>query len=1086
MINPGPHLILMLLLSASCGGGGGGSSSGNESTGVTPPSNAQPYFFSSSSASSTSFSVVENNASAATIEVDDADSGDSLSLSIEGGDDAAAFQFDACNASRCTSNTLLFKEAPDFETPNDVSEDNVYEVTLGVFDGTLKVTQEVSITVTNAVEGRVVDAPISGASLCLDQDEDWECDVLPEDQACPAVWPPDDDCFTEPSGTSDAAGYYSIGEGQEFPDMQRRVLSIGGTDILTNKELPSLALIATVNSDASEAVAVTPLSTVISLASDPGATMVALGFPETVTPDQITGIDPWAIATGSSEASGDFASSSALAENIGVTITELESIANKVVTTSVQIANLLETANALVTDTTSAGLQTTTERAAIISKTVATELVEIIDAAIASAGNADLGETTVINGVLKETTKEIASLIVAEIEAKQTNGTLDLSDTNDASVAAILQIKETQEVIIQTGLDDGETAKIAAISDALAETNAFVGSQVATSGIAVLTTASSAGELAEIITNTSTLVGQLVAGEITTENFAASADINNQASSNDGFNDSVAQFTDSDGDGVFDADDVFPNNGSETVDSDGDGVGDNADVFPNDGSETLDSDGDGVGNNADAFPNDGSETLDSDGDGIGNNADPFPDNYAPSFISTASASTVEHETDVATLEIDDADSDDTLSMGISGGVDKELFELGVCNTIRCAAKQLTFKTAPDFEDPIDFDQDNNYEVVVSASDGKDTISQELNIRVTNYALIAEAKEKMRSLDFNTPSANPAENLCIVGLDVPISQKLFCEEVYSLLHNTLGGYPNYLHLIWNPDGTDADAKPVLDKLSSMLDGTLTASNLPGGCLSGHDEGERRTASSNFYSVCYHTSSFTANPFSNNENGDNEFHAAIKLSLAYTHEYFHHYQRAHALERGLDFQWDRNNPSTTVQAPPWWIEGASVAHQNIWFKKHFSRLSVFASSTWEEAGSRGIAGVADDGTYKEVRRALMGAPGNKAGNCAADWQMTELEDTYETWTSCPGKMLAAPYLAHITSWKTVWVDIPMDYYDLGFWGALKKYTGLTKEEFYSDFNEFIRAGDAEDDPPAGWAPTEADWISADFLNVNYERL
>ena len=312
-------------------------------------------------------------------------------------------------------------------------------------------------------------------------------------------------------------------------------------------------------------------------------------------------------------------------------------------------------------------------------------------------------------------------------------------------------------------------------------------------------------------------------------------------------------------------------------------------------------------------------------------------------------STVENETDVTTIEIDDADEDDTLSMEISGGVDQELFELGVCNTTRCTAKQLTFKTAPDFEDPIDFDQDNNYEVVVSASDGKDTISQELNIRVTNYALIAEAKEKMRSLDFNTPSANPAENLCIVGLDVPISQKLFCEEVYSLLHNTLGGYPNYLHLIWNPDGTDADAKPVLDKLSSMVHGTLTASNLPGGCLSGHDEGERRTASSNFYSVCYHTSSFTANPFSNNENGDNEFHAAIKLSLAYTHEYFHHYQRAHALERGLDFQWDRNNPSTTVQAPPWWIEGASVAHQNIWFKKHFSRLSVFASSTWEEAGS-----------------------------------------------------------------------------------------------------------------------------------------
>ena len=462
-------------------------------------------------------------------------------------------------------------------------------------------------------------------------------------------------------------------------------------------------------------------------------------------------------------------------------------------------------------------------------------------------------------------------------------------------------------------------------------------------------------------------------------------------------------------------------------------------------------------------------------------------NNLPVFETSDNISIVEHQFDAATIEIDDADADDSLSLEISGGEDQELFELGVCNTSRCTSNSLAFKSAPDFEAPSDADQDNNYEIVISASDEKDTIDQELNISVTNYAFAVEAKEKMHSVEFNAPSIEPAENLCITGTDVPISQKLFCEEVYSLLHSTLGGYPNYIHVIWNANGTDAEAKPVLDKLSEIRNETLSVSDLSQSCLSGHNQGETRTASTNWYSVCYETSSFTANPFSNNEVGDNEFHAAIKLALHYAHEYFHHYQRAHALERGLDFQHDRNNPSTTVQAPPWWIEGASVAHQNIWFKKHFSRLSVFASSTWEEAGSRSIAGVADDGTYKEVRRALMNAPGDKDEDCAADWQMTELEDTYETWTvPCRGTLLAAPYLAHITSWKTVWVDIPMNYYDLGFWGALKKYTGLTKEEFYSDFNEFIRAGDAEDDPPSIWAPTEADWISADFLNVNYEKL
>ena len=56
---------------------------------------------------------------------------------------------------------------------------------------------------------------------------------------------------------------------------------------------------------------------------------------------------------------------------------------------------------------------------------------------------------------------------------------------------------------------------------------------------------------------------------------------------------------DTDGDGVYDADDAFPNDPNESADSDGDGVGDNADDFPNDPSESVDTDGDGVGDNAD-------------------------------------------------------------------------------------------------------------------------------------------------------------------------------------------------------------------------------------------------------------------------------------------------------------------------------------------------------------------------------------------------------------------------------------------------------------------------------------------------------
>ena len=525
---------ITLLLLGSCGGGGGGSSStpdnsgGSGSSGGTTNTNSQPAF-----SSSTSFSVVENGTEVGTIEVDDADSNDTLALSIEGGADADLFELGVCNASRCTSNSLSFKTAPNFEAPDDASGNNVYKVTIGAFDGTVTVTQDVSISVTNAVEGRVVDAPLSNATVCLDANEDSECGT------------------GEDKVSSDSQGYYALAETEAQSGFELRVLSIGGTDILTNKELSSLALIAEVPADPSQAVAVTPLSTVVSVATNPASVLVALGFPETVTPEQITSIDPWTLATDSAESSSEFESSAALADSIGITTTELQSVAENVVTTSVQIANLIQTADAVVTDTTTSGLQNTAERAAMITTTVTKELVETIDAAVAAAGGAaeasvDLGDAAVTAEVLKETAEESAVLIVEEIEEKQTDGTLDLSDTNDATVAEILQIKETQEVITQTGLDSDQSENIEAVASTAAETNALIETQVANAGVAVLTTASSAEDIAGIVSNTATLAEQLVAGEITTDTFTTSSDVDTQANASGGLNESVAQIADSD------------------------------------------------------------------------------------------------------------------------------------------------------------------------------------------------------------------------------------------------------------------------------------------------------------------------------------------------------------------------------------------------------------------------------------------------------------------------------------------------------------------------------------------------------------
>ena len=86
---------------------------------------------------------------------------------------------------------------------------------------------------------------------------------------------------------------------------------------------------------------------------------------------------------------------------------------------------------------------------------------------------------------------------------------------------------------------------------------------------------------------------------------------------------------------------------------------------------------------------------------------------SPPVITTTPPITVnENQTGVATLEATDSDDDTITGWSITGGADHALFDLtngGV----------LSFKTAPDYENPTDTGTDNSYEVQVTASDGKD-------------------------------------------------------------------------------------------------------------------------------------------------------------------------------------------------------------------------------------------------------------------------------------------------------------------------------------------------------------------------------
>jgi Ca2+-binding RTX toxin-like protein len=107
-------------------------------------------------------------------------------------------------------------------------------------------------------------------------------------------------------------------------------------------------------------------------------------------------------------------------------------------------------------------------------------------------------------------------------------------------------------------------------------------------------------------------------------------------------------------------------------------------------------------------------------------------NEAPAITTngggaTASVNATENQTAVADVDATDPDAATTLSYSIVGGADQLKF------AIDSSTGALTFVSAPDFENPQDIGLDNQYEVIVQASDGTLSDTQTLTVTVTDAA-----------------------------------------------------------------------------------------------------------------------------------------------------------------------------------------------------------------------------------------------------------------------------------------------------------------------------------------------------------------
>lgn len=133
-------LGLVLSLAACGGGGGGGSSTGGGGGGTT---NSPPRF-----TSATELTFAETDEVRFAADVTDAD-GDTVTVTIGNTGDGGLFVLDTSNGfiSANTPNSLL-----DFENPQDVNTDNVYEQEVSLSDGTATVMQTIRVTITDVDE----------------------------------------------------------------------------------------------------------------------------------------------------------------------------------------------------------------------------------------------------------------------------------------------------------------------------------------------------------------------------------------------------------------------------------------------------------------------------------------------------------------------------------------------------------------------------------------------------------------------------------------------------------------------------------------------------------------------------------------------------------------------------------------------------------------------------------------------------------------------------------------------------------------------------------------------------------------------
>ena len=321
------------------------------------------------------------------------------------------------------------------------------------------------------------------------------------------------------------------------------------------------------------------------------------------------------------------------------------------------------------------------------------------------------------------------------------------------------------------------------------------------------------------------------------------------------------------------------------------------------------------------------------------------------------------------------------------------------------------------------------------------------------------QEHLVSLGFDRPQEG-IEPEIVYATDTPEYLVREYIEIQKILYESLGPYNRYIHFIVSDVDSSQNVLSKLNEVKYVWNKQEHPELPPINCL---------TSSSGYwekppdpYDLCIFTLSHSLNPHGMRDRGASETIIKTALYSGYAHEYFHAYQRRWFYsERMIDI------------IPMWFIEGSSTLHQNIWLRDNWTSFSAFQGLSFAEVEYEGMD---LNNWYKERKEKFR--PG---GDCI-NYSLKIEEDYGADKGTCRGytKSFGPAYMAYLTSYQTVYVDIYRDFYELGWEKSFEKHIGMTIDEFYDSWYEFMTSDEYLESPPPGFFPEGKLSSYVDFIS------